>query len=370
MDDLPEQTGPSIWDASLSADPSQWSRAFADDEVAALHAAASAVLAATPAASPGLSLDAVDAAAAALPAPLILRFAALRDSQLLLGRGFFVLRGLPVAAWGDRLSAGAFLVFSRALGALRKQNAAGHVLGHVTDLGLSSADPSVRVYQTHERQTFHTDSCDIVGLCMLRKAKAGGQSFLVSAGAVYNALRARAPLLLRELLRPLATDRRGEVPLGAQPFFTLPVLNLHDGLLSAIYQRQYIDSAQRFAAAERNTAATVAALDAFDALCNDPALQVQMVLEPGDVQLVHNHVLLHDRSAFEDFAEPGRRRHLLRAWLAPEPPAPVRPLPLAFAQRFSSVEPGRRGGVGLDGVAPVAQWVAPPMASAQSALLQ
>ena len=205
---------------------------------------------------------------------------------------------------------------------------------------------------------------------MLRKAKAGGQSFLVSAGAVYNALRARTPLLLRELLRPLATDRRGEVPPGAQPFFTLPVLNLHDGLLSVIYQRQYIDSAQRFAAAERNTEATVAALDAFDALCNDPALQVQMVLEPGDVQLVHNHVLLHDRSAFEDYAEPGRRRHLLRAWLAPEPPAPVRPLPSAFAQRFSSVEAGRRGGVGLDGVAPVARWVAPPVASAQNALLQ
>ena len=176
MADLPEQTGPSIWDASLSADPSQWSRDFTDDELAALHAAALTVLAASPDASQDLSLGAVEAAAASLPAPLRLRLAALRDSQLLLGRGFFVLRGLPVAAWGDRLSAGAFLVLSRALGALRKQNAAGHVLGHVTDLGLSSADPSVRVYQTHERQTFHTDSCLWACACCARPRRGGSPS--------------------------------------------------------------------------------------------------------------------------------------------------------------------------------------------------
>jgi hypothetical protein len=221
------------------------------------------------------------------------------------------------------------------------------------------------VYQTHERQTFHTDSCDIVSLLMLRPARSGGDSFLVSAGAVFNELRARRPSLLRHLLRPLATDRRGEVPQGMLPFFTIPVFSLHGGFLNVIYQRQYIDSAQRFAEAPRLSAETVAALDAFDAVCNDPHMQVTMRLEAGDVQFVHNHALLHDRSAFEDFADDGRglrRRHLLRAWIAPEPPAPVRPLPEAFAQRFGGVEPGRRGGVELDGVAPVARVVPPARA--------
>jgi alpha-ketoglutarate-dependent taurine dioxygenase len=33
-------------------------------------------------------------------------------------------------------------------------------------------------------------------------------------------------------------------------------------------------------------------------------------LEPGDVQLVNNHVLLHARDAFDD--APGRERLLLR----------------------------------------------------------
>jgi hypothetical protein len=49
------------------------------------------------------------------------------------------------------------------------------------DLGLASNDPNVRIYQTHERQTFHTDSCDIVGLLCLKTAKSGGLSALVSS---------------------------------------------------------------------------------------------------------------------------------------------------------------------------------------------
>lgn len=352
----------SVFDASLSATPERWSRAFSPAELSALDAAASAVLAAGGADQ--LCLAAVDAAAAALPPAVRAGWEALRDDALLRGMGFYLLRGMPTAAWGDQKSAAAFLVLSRALGALRQQNGAGHVLGHVTDLGVSSADPSVRVYQTRERQTFHTDSCDIVGLLALRPAKAGGDSYLVSAGAIFNALRSRSPHLLAPLLAPLATDRRGEVPPGQAPYFLIPVFSLHEGHLNVIYQRQYVDSAQRFAAAPRLTPLAREALDAFDALCNDPAFQVHMRLAPGDVQLVHNHALLHDRSAFEDWADPALKRHLLRAWLAPPPPAPVRPLPPVFAQRFGSVAAGARGGVALEGVVPVARWVPPPSAPA------
>jgi hypothetical protein len=68
-----------------------------------------------------------------------------------------------------------------------------------------------------------------------------------------------------------------------------------------------------------------------------------MTLQRGDIQLVHNHTLLHDRTAFENWPEPERQRHLLRLWLAPDD---ARPLPEVFAQRFGSVVPGARGGVG------------------------
>jgi hypothetical protein len=262
--------------------------------------------------------------------------------ELLDGRGFVLWRGLPLAAWGRRRCAVAFYGLGAHLGRALSQNAQGHLLGHVLDRGLSSVDPNVRIYQTSERQTFHTDSCDVVGLLCLQAARRGGASALVSSTTLYNELRERAPALAARLFEALATDRRGEVPPGAKPYFEIPVFNWYAGQLSAIYQRQYIDSAQRFADAPRLSAQQVAALDLLDALCDDPALHFTMEFQPGDMQFVHNHTLLHDRTAFEDWPELQRRRHLLRLWLAP--PA-ARPLPPVYAQRYGSVVPGYRGGV-------------------------
>lgn len=283
-------------------------------------------------------------APADFPLPLLAPRLAGVTAELLHGRGFVLLRGLPVERWGSRLSAVAFYGLGVHIGAPRTQNAQGHLLGHVRDLGLRSDDPNVRIYQTHERQTFHTDSADIVGLLCLQAAKSGGLSALVSSLTLYNELRARRPDLARRLFAPFATDRRGEVPPGAKPYFAIPVLNWHAGALSAIYQRQYIDSAQRFADAPRLAREDVEALDLFDALTDDPALHLTMTLERGDLQFVHNHTLLHDRTAFEDYPEPARRRHLLRLWLAP---SGARPLPPAYAQRYGSVIAGSRGGVGV-----------------------
>ena len=181
------------------------------------------------------------------------RLARVHD-ELLDGRGFVLLRGLPVQAWGRRRSAIAFYGLGAHLGLARSQNAQGHVLGHVRDLGLSSSDPNVRIYQTHDRQTFHTDSADIVGLLCLQTARRGGLSALVSSTTLYNELRARRPDLAAELFKPLATDRRGEVPPGAKPYFEIPVFNWFAGppvgdLPAAV--RQLGTALRRRAAAER-----------------------------------------------------------------------------------------------------------------------
>ena len=269
--------------------------------------------------------------------------------EVLNGRGFVLIRALPVERWTRAEAAIAFLGIGIHLGSLRMQNADGHLLGHVRDLGRSSEDPNTRIYQTRERQTFHTDSCDVVGLLCLRTAKSGGLSSLVSSTTIFNEMRSLRPDLLRVLLDPIKTDRRGEVPPGGTPYFSIPVFNWHAGLVSAIYQRQYIESARRFAGVAPLSAVQIEALDLLDELANQPDLNLMMELQPGDIQLVHNHTIFHDRTAFEDHPEPRRKRHLLRLWLAP---SEARSLPEVFAERFGSVEPGMRGGVSVEGASP------------------
>ena len=338
----PEQSGASAWRGPPLAMSDAWIVNLSPGNVDELARATHAVIA--------RDLDPARLTALVFPLPtLAAELASLRD-ELLHRRGFALLRGLPIERFTRRQAATLFIGLGTHLGLARSQNAKGHLLGHVCDLGFASSDPNVRIYQTHERQTFHTDSCDVVGLLCLREARSGGDSMLVSAATIFNEMRARRPDLLARLLLPMAHDRRGEVPAGMQPWFELPVFSwLREaengephGELTVFYQRQYIDSAQRFPDAPRLTHEDIEALDLFDALANDPQLHLTMRLAPGDIQFVHNHTLLHDRTAFVDWPQPERRRHLLRLWLSP---AQGRELPAAFAQRYGTLLPGRRGGV-------------------------
>ena len=266
---------------------------------------------------------------------------ALKD-KLLSGIGLEVIRGLPIGRYDQKTAAAIFCGIGAHIGSARSQNADGHILGHVRDIGADPDDPNSRIYQTNERQTFHTDSADVVGLLCIREAKEGGKSLLVSAESIYNRMRAERPDLLVLLFDPIATDRRGEVPEGQKPFMDIPVLNWHEGHLTVFYQRQYIESAQRFLEAMRLTPAHVEALDYFDALANDPDLCFGMQLQPGDMQFVYNHSQLHDRTGFLDWPERAKRRHLLRLWLSPQGD---RTLPGVFKQRYGSIEIGNRGGI-------------------------
>ncbi len=263
--------------------------------------------------------------------------------ELLEGRGFFMLRGLPVDRYSREEQAIAYMGIGAHLGRPRSQNAKGHLLGHVKDLGLDIQDPKVRYYQTNRRLEYHTDSVDIVGLLCLKTAKSGGESFLASSMTVYKEVLARRPDLVPALFLPFPTDRRGEVPEGMKPWFDMPVYHWHEGRLTCIYVRQYIESAQQlFPEAARLTAAQVAAMDLMDELVNDPSIHLSMAFLPGDMQFLHNHQILHSRNDFENWPEPARHRHLLRLWLAPPG---GRPLPEPFAARYGGVTPGDRGGI-------------------------
>jgi len=288
----------------------------------------------------------IDIGLAEFPLPTLgPKLFALRD-EVLFGRGFVLMRGVPVERYDMRQAAMVYWGVGIHLGKPRSQNAKGHLLGHVRDLGYDVADPNVRVYQTTERQTYHTDSCDIVGLMCLKTAKRGGLSSIVSSVTVYNEMVRRRPDLAALLCEPFATDRRGEVPEGKKPYFMIPVFNFHEGRFSALYARRYIESARRFPEVPPLTPAQTEALNLFDSLAEDADLHLDMEFRPGDMQFICNHTILHDRTAFQDWPEPERKRHLLRLWLSPPN---AQPLPPVYAERYGSIEIGDRGGIVVPG---------------------
>jgi hypothetical protein len=333
-------TGPAVWyGRDLAARSHEWIYRLSPAELAELDAAVRIYKASG---RPLAAITPVD-----FPLPAFAAALARLGAELLEGRGFFMLRGFPVDDYTREEQAIAYMGIGSWFGRFRSQNAKGHLLGHVKDLGLDITDPGVRYYQTNRRLEYHTDSIDVVGLLCLKTARAGGESFVVSSATIYNEILARRPDLLPALFEPFATDRRGEVPEGMRPWFDIPVFHWHANRLSCIYVRQYIESAQRnFPQARRLTEAQIEAMDVLDRIANDPEVHLAMAFRPGDMQFLHNHQILHSRNDFENWPEPERHRHLLRLWVAPPT---ARPLPEVFAPRYGSVVPGERGGIVVPG---------------------
>ena len=323
--------------------PSAWTGAemrARDDWIVRLSPADRAELDAAWRATSHVPIEAIGPADFALPA-LGPRLHALRD-EIIDGRGFVLLRGLDIESWPIERTARTYWGIGSWFGRAVSQNAMGHVLGHVRDLDFHTEDPNVRTYQTTERQFYHSDSCDIVALLCLQPAKRGGLSSIVSSVTLYNEIARRRPDLAAVLSEPVPFDRRGEVPDNEAPFFLNAVFNHHAGLVSSYVSRRYVESSQRHPDAPRLTPLHVEALDLLDALAEDPDLHLDMEFRPGDIQLLHNHTIFHDRTAFEDWPSPARKRHLLRLWLCPPN---GRPLPERYAARWGSVTIGDRGGI-------------------------
>ncbi len=292
------------------------------------------------------------------PLPTFSKVLAGMLEELERGRGFFLMRGLPVERFTQAEAEIVFWGLGLHLGLALSQNADGHLLGHVRNLDLDINKTNVRAYQTTAELIFHNDQSDVLLLWCLKAAKAGGLSRIVSVTGIQNEIQRRRPDLLEELYRPYFIDRRGERGRddeGDEPYYAMPVLSYHGGLVSARYIRGYIHSAQRFPEVPRLTAKQVEALDLFDAIANEPGMALSFQMEPGDFQLLNNYCVLHARTNFEDHPEPERRRHVLRLWLATPN---SRDLPPCFEKRFGTTKGGElRGGIPPSRVAPPADRV-------------
>lgn len=331
--------GPAAWKAAEMRGSDSWIMPLGADDLAELSTAVAATRAV-----PLVELTR-EASSAHLPrlGPKLEQ----RQREVAHGRGFLLIRGLPVKDVDRETIARMYWILGTWFGDPVPQNAAGHVLGHVKDIGLDPKNPEHRIYATNFRHLFHTDSCDVVGLLCLNPAKSGGQSAIASSTSLYNAIAERRPELAEVLAQPFHVDRKGEIPAGKQPTYEMAIFHHFSGVLTTIYARDFIEAAQRFDHVPRLTPRQIEAMDLLDELAASDEFRLDMDFQPGDVQLLHNHQILHARTAFEDFPEPERKRHLLRLWLSTRN---GRSLPPVFAERFGEIELGKvRGGIRVPG---------------------
>lgn len=280
-----------------------------------------------------------DVGKAHFPLKRFARTLRLLQTEIENGLGIMLIRGLPRDRYSAEEMGLIYWGIGAHLGRAVAQNAQGDVLGHVRDLGRDQyKDMHARGYQTASLLPFHNDSCDIVGLCCLKTARNGGLSAVASSVSVYNALLRSRPDLVKVLTQPFYADRRGEESKGQKPYYVTPIFIWHKGRMFNRFNRTFMNSAQRFNEVPRLTPLQIEALDAVAELCKDPTFRLDMKLERGDMQFVNNYCVLHSRTAYEDYQEEGRKRHLLRLWL--RTPA-FEDFPSALRDRYQDMDKWR-----------------------------
>ena len=232
------------------------------------------------------------------------------------GRGFVLIRGLPVERWPLEVTEMATWILGQHIGEAGPQNPQGETLGHVRDYDEEAVNPMVRRYRTTGNIDFHCDGADVVGLLCLRTAKRGGQSRIASSVTIFNHLLAEHPELAPRLFSSMYLDRRDEEKPGADPCAALqPACYSAERGLSTFYHSEYYRSAARHPGFEPDREA-LALLDAYDDIASRDSVYLDMWLQPGDLQLVSNHTVVHARTAYVDHEDPELKRHLLRLWLS------------------------------------------------------
>jgi hypothetical protein len=297
--------GPAAWRGCDLGDSDDWKIELTDTHRAELLTALAAVD------RPGVGLREIGRDGFPLPtlAPVL-------DSvvtELVDGRGFVLLRGVPIEGLDERSIELLYWGIGLHVGVPIHQQGPDDLLVHIRDLGLDPDDPLVRGFQTSARLEYHADSSDVVGLLCVRPAKSGGVSTIISSVAVHDELVRRHPAHADLLHEQWWHDRRSGD--GPESFFRCSVFAEFGGRLFAHYGRAYMESASRGPGVPELTAQQVAALDALDELTNAPEFVLNMHFAPGDIQFLNNYTVMHARTDYVDHPEPERRRDLIRLWL-------------------------------------------------------
>ena len=323
---------PCAWTGAELRSRTDWIRPFQALELAEIDAAVRAVQ--------RRGLDWMEVDRDNFPLPTFAGEIAKIARELETGLGLIMLRGLPQTYTPEELRL-AYWGIGAHIGTAVSQGGTGELLGLVEDEGKAVDVTKRRGSKNSLDLDFHADRCDVVGLLCVRKSKAGGVSRVVSATAIHNEILRRRPDLIDAFYDDWYHSRQGDERPGEARAYPKPFFGFRDGYFTGLVSPLYIRSAQKFPEVPRLTQKQQEALDLYAALSNELALD--MSFEPGDIQLLNNHVTYHARTNFEDYPEPERKRLLLRLWLSVPG---SRPLPEGYELVFGRIGAGEiRGGV-------------------------
>ncbi|MER7167967.1 TauD/TfdA family dioxygenase [Micromonospora sp. NPDC000207] len=242
------------------------------------------------------------------------------------GPGFVLVRGLRVEHYSDAVSAAVFFVLGLHLGTPMRQNELGDLVDHVLATSdKTRTDPTALGSKIRDKLDFHSDSSDVVALLCLRTAREGGASSLVSGATLFNEVLARRPELAPLLLEPWYFDWYKQDHDAPAPYYTSPIVSYVEDTFSIYAGSKIIFSAQDYPDVPRLTEEQTELLHLLDDIAREPGVALDMDFRPGDIQWLLNYAALHSRTAFVDWPEQGRRRHLLRLWLQREVGRPLAP---------------------------------------------
>ncbi|EST34901.1 TauD/TfdA family dioxygenase [Streptomyces roseochromogenus] len=219
------------------------------------------------------------------------------------GRGFVVIRGLPVAGRTDQECASLCRQLAAALGTPRPVDSGGFVTV-AGNAGLSKTNLALAL---HTDRTPAPHPPRLLGLLCLRQAAQGGETLLASGHAVHNRLLTEHPWALPRLYQDFHFGR------GTGFDRLRPVFQWHGADLRVHYNRRGIERAQHEAGVPL-TPDERAVLDAVDQILSDRRTVLRISLQPGDLLWLDNTVVLHGRTEFTDPPDPSAHRCLARVW--------------------------------------------------------
>ncbi len=193
----------------------------------------------------------------------------------------------------------------------------------VVDQGLDYTKQAIPVSKTRASTGYHTDSTakeylpDVVGLLCLSPGAIGGDSLLTNAANLYKhllqnysyTLEAMQAPIIRDVITPGTENSVEAIMQNAFPIFSFP----NEGFTFR-YMRYWIESAYE-KTGQNISKELMKGIEETDCYFSSPQNYLQFKLERGDMLLLNNRFICHNRTAFENNALGSTPRTLVRSWI-------------------------------------------------------